>query len=275
MSAPFIDIDLSRRLERVEAQGNIDFVEARAKTDPAVRASWTSVEGTCAMFDGVESPLTQTFCLGLFEKPTEDGIARLERFFAERDAPAFHEVSPLADPATFDLLNQRDYEPFEFTSVMFQPIEDALKTLPSEPSPIEVRTVSSDEIGLWAETSARGWAADMPELGAFMRTFGETTARKASGHSFLAILDGTPIATGGLTIHDGVALFAGASTISEGRRKGAQSALVEARVRVAAEKGCALLMMCALPGSTSQRNAERRGFRIAYTRIKWRRRARR
>jgi hypothetical protein len=29
--------------------------------------------------------------------------------------------------------------------------------------------------------------------------------------------------------------------------------------------------MGALPGSGSQRNAERHGFRIAYTRIKWRR----
>jgi len=28
--------------------------------------------------------------------------------------------------------------------------------------------------------------------------------------------------------------------------------------------------MCALPGSGSQRNAERHGFRIAYTRMKWR-----
>jgi hypothetical protein len=28
-------------------------------------------------------------------------------------------------------------------------------------------------------------------------------------------------------------------------------------------------MICALPGSASQRNAEREGFRIAYTRLKW------
>jgi hypothetical protein len=29
-------------------------------------------------------------------------------------------------------------------------------------------------------------------------------------------------------------------------------------------------MMAAAPGGVSQRNAEREGFRIAYTRIKWR-----
>jgi hypothetical protein len=32
-------------------------------------------------------------------------------------------------------------------------------------------------------------------------------------------------------------------------------------------------VMAARPGSASQRNAERHGFRIAYTRLKWRRRA--
>ena len=35
------------------------------------------------------------------------------------------------------------------------------------------------------------------------------------------------------------------------------------------ESGCDLAMMVAEAGSGSQRNAERQGFRIAYTRTKW------
>ena len=66
-----------------------------------------------------------------------------------------------------------------------------------------------------------------------------------------------------------VALLTGASTIVEARRQGAQRALLYERLAVAVDAGCRLAMMCALPGSTSQRNAEREGFRIAYTRIKW------
>jgi len=85
----------------------------------------------------------------------------------------------------------------------------------------------------------------------------------------LAEQDGKPIATAGLNIHNGVALFAGASTIPEARKQGAQRALLESRLRYAAESGCDLAMMCAEPGSSSQRNAERQGFRIAYTRVKW------
>jgi GNAT superfamily N-acetyltransferase len=73
-----------------------------------------------------------------------------------------------------------------------------------------------------------------------------------------------------MSIHEGVALLAGASTVPEARGRGAQLALLDARLRYAVEHGCDLAMMCALPGSASQRNAERQGFRIAYTRIKWR-----
>jgi GNAT superfamily N-acetyltransferase len=54
------------------------------------------------------------------------------------------------------------------------------------------------------------------------------------------------------------------------RRRGLQAALLEARMRFAFEHGCDLAMMVAEAASNSQRNAERQGFRIAYTRFKWR-----
>jgi len=41
-------------------------------------------------------------------------------------------------------------------------------------------------------------------------------------------------------------------------------------MRYAFESGCDLALMVAAAGSESQRNAERKGFRIASTRMKWR-----
>jgi predicted acetyltransferase len=87
---------------------------------------------------------------------------------------------------------------------------------------------------------------------------------------FLVEKSGKIIATAGLVIHDGVALLAGASTIPADRGQGAQRAVLSARLRHAADSGCDLAMMVAEPGSASQRNAERHGFRVAYTRTKWR-----
>jgi GNAT superfamily N-acetyltransferase len=87
---------------------------------------------------------------------------------------------------------------------------------------------------------------------------------------FLAEVDGRPGAAGVLCIHDEVALFGGSATIPELRRRGLQTALLHQRMRYAFDRGCDLAMMVALPGSDSQRNAERKGLRIAYTRTKWR-----
>jgi hypothetical protein len=72
-----------------------------------------------------------------------------------------------------------------------------------------------------------------------------------------------------LFIDEDAAVLAGASTVPAGRKQGAQTALLDARLRFAAEKGCRIAVMGAVPGSQSQRNAEKNGFRIAYTRTKW------
>ena len=279
---PFSDLHLARRLERTEAQSNIDFVEARARAFPESLAQHIEVAGAHAMFDGIDSPLTQTFGLGMEQAPTAADLERLETFFKDLGAPVFHEVSPLADPNMLNLLNDRGYEPFEFTSVMFQPIAVSSIEGPGvepaagasklgNPRGLTAHVIGADENELWAQISARGWS-ESPEIGVFMLTFSRVSASKTSGHGFIAEFDGEAIAAGGLTIHAGVALLAGASTVPEGRRKGAQNALLAARLHFAVKNGCDIAMMCALPGSASQRNAERQGFRIAYTRMKWRKR---
>jgi GNAT superfamily N-acetyltransferase len=180
----------------------------------------------------------------------------------------FHEVSPLADPAIFPLLNQRGYQPCEFTTILYRWIEPGVSFAKLRNENIQVRLTTKDEVDLWAETSARGWG-EFPELADFMLKFGKVVAQRTDGLSFLAVLEDKPIATGSMSTHEGVALLAGASTIPEGRKQGAQLALLDSRLRYAAEHGCDIATMGALPGSASQRNAERQGFHIAYTRTKW------
>lgn len=264
------DLSLSRRLERTEAKSNADFVEARAAASPEVGAQWIEVAGAYAMFDGVGSPLTQTFGLGIFQPVTAADMQTLEDFFRQRQADVFHEVSPLADASALALLNERGYHPIEFTSNLYRPLRRDLQLTGAVNPKINVRVIGNNETDqeLWAQTGVKGWSLDV-EMTDLMLDLFRISARKENAPCFLAELDGVPIATGGLFLHDGVALLAGASTIPEGRKQGAQLALLEARLRYAVEQGCDLAMMGAAPGSGSQRNAERQGFRIAYTRIKW------
>jgi hypothetical protein len=268
-SVLFSDLALSRRLERAEARGNADFVEARARVCPESGACWMEAAGAFAMFDGASSPCTQTFGLGMFGPVSPADMDRIEAFFKERGAPVFHEVSPLADGALLGLLNSRGYHPIEFTSVMFRPIGPNQRAIATSNSRLCVRHIGNDDEDLFADLAVRGWEAS-DELAGFLRNIGRISAARAGGSGFIAELDGQPIASGAMHLCDRVGLLAGASTIPEGRRQGAQLALLDARLRYAAEHGCDLAMMCALPGSASQRNAERHGFRIAYTRIKWR-----
>lgn len=265
----FSDLDLSRKLERTEASANASFVESRAKISPESGVEWIEVAGTYAMFDGLESPLTQTFGLGVFEEITNAELDRIEAFFKKHNAPVFHEVSPLAGLDLVALLNERNYQPIELTSVMFQSLEiENNLNLPLNPN-LKTRVIESGEAELWARTSADGWASEAQELGDFMFNFGQISANCHGGFPFLAELDNKPISAGMLFIYNDVALLGGASTIPAGRRQGGQSALLDARLDFARKKGCKIAMMCALPGSQSQRNAEKNGFRIAYTRTKW------
>ena len=264
----FSDLALARRLERAEGWSCADFVETRAKVFPESGAQWIEVAGTYAMYDGVKSPLTQTFGLGLFETIAQPEMERIEEFYRARGASIFHEVSPMADLALLALLNERGYHPIELTSVMFRPLNRGDRLVISRNEKVRVRLANEHEQEMWAQTSAKGWS-ELTEFTDLILELAQLSAKRQIALSFLAELDGQPIATGGMTIHDGVALMAGASTIPEARNQGAQLALLESRLNYAAEQGCDLAMMCALPGSASQRNAERQGFRIAYTRIKW------
>jgi GNAT superfamily N-acetyltransferase len=267
MKYPFADLELARRLEQTEARGNAQFVEARARVFPDLGARWIKVAGACAMFDGPGSPVTQTFGLGMSEPLTAEHFDELEQFFFKRGADVFHEVCPLADPTTFALLSERGYKPIEFSNVLYRPISADLRLDASRNEKIEVRLRRDDEVDLWAATLVEGWS-EFTEVADFLRDMGQVTARSQS-LAFLAELDGKAIATGALTIAGDVALLAGASTIPSARRQGAQLALLEQRLRYAATRGCTIAMMVTLPGSGSQRNAERHGFRIAYTRTKW------
>src|SRR5262249_38191931 len=157
---------------------------------------------------------------------------KIEGFFRERGAPVFHEVSPLAEPAVFALLNERGYQPFEFTSVLFRPVQGGIPRQQARNDKVQVRQIGEGDRDLWARVAAQGWAES--NAAALIQELGQVSSRTPGMVLFLAELEGRPIATGALSLRDGVALLAGASTIPEGRRQGAQLALLEGRLRHAA-----------------------------------------
>jgi hypothetical protein len=203
----------------------------------------------------------------LHEPTTVEQLVAIETFFAERGAPTMHDVTPYAGVETIALLAARGYTPIELSTVLVQPMPDREVGA----SALRARIIDPAVDGEpWIEATIAGWSAE-PGLAEFIRTIASANIKNPAMIHYVVEDAGVAIATGSLGIQNGVALLAGACTIPSARGRGAQTLLLAQRLVDAKARGCTLTMMSASVGSTSQRNAERNGFRVAYTRTKWRR----
>jgi hypothetical protein len=70
-----------------------------------------------------------------------------------------------------------------------------------------------------------------------------------------------------MTIHSGLAILFADSVVARYRRRGLHQELIVARLADARARGCDLATASTAPGSTSQRNFERMGFQVVYTKV--------
>jgi len=88
------------------------------------------------------------------------------------------------------------------------------------------------------------------------------------GLTFVAEIDGQIVANGrwpeSSPSNKIVGLY-GAGTLNAYRGRGLQTAMLQRRMQAAAEAGCEYAVIITQGGTTSQRNAERLGFRVAYS----------
>ena len=86
---------------------------------------------------------------------------------------------------------------------------------------------------------------------------------------FVACVEGRTAACGAGLVIPEHRIFAvcGAGTLAEFRGRGLQTALLRARLAAAAEAGCEYAVVVTQGGTASQRNCERLGFRVAYSKV--------
>lgn len=166
--------------------------------------------------------------------------------------PTLHVLSHAAPPL-LPLLRTRDYT---LDHVLHVYVHD-LGTLPPSPGP-EVR--EEPDADTWAILAARGFG---PGSEAIMRW----VAHAPGVHRLVALVNGTPTGTAALSVREGVAALYGTSTIPEFRGRGAQTALLAARLHLAADLGADLASVFVTPGSGSERNVRRAGFGVAGARL--------
>lgn len=88
-------------------------------------------------------------------------------------------------------------------------------------------------------------------------------------HFYAAFVRGAPAGAAVMHVREGTASFTFAAVLPEFRRRGVHAALPAKRVQDAVKYRCKLVVSQAAYASTSFRNMERSGLRLAYTRAAW------
>jgi GNAT superfamily N-acetyltransferase len=133
---------------------------------------------------------------------------------------------------------------------------------------VSVREVCPDELGLFLDLYQDGFGlARLSE--AEKEIVGVWLERESGLRLCIARVDGAPAGVGVLYVKDGRALLADAATLPGFRGQGCHSALIRHRISQAVKEACELLTSFVAFGSTSHRNLERAGLRVAYTKAMW------
>ncbi len=121
-----------------------------------------------------------------------------------------------------------------------------------------------EEEHLWALTVGRGFL-EKDDLSPYEMQVGSAIWHMPGAHCYLAFIDGQPAAGGAMALNGGLATLFADGTVKAYRGAGSQAALIRERLRVAIAEGCDMATASTLAGSVSQRNYERAGFQVAYT----------
>ena len=262
------DKTLAVRLETAEALNQVEYAKAYNRVGLEPEAAYKKIGSGYAVFAGINSPLSQSFGMGLEGEVMDDELDELEAFFRDRGAAVNVEICNMADMIMIQKLISRGYTISEFTHVLVRPIS------PADAFDVKgdytIREAEEDEINTFSRVVAEGFVEVDSEFAqdALIEVF-KVFFRQANCTCFAAINNGAPAGGGAAFIQDGVAELGGASTLPAHRNLGIQTGLLRRRLSFGASKGCDLAMVTTLPGTTSQRNVQRQGFQIAYARTKF------
>jgi GNAT superfamily N-acetyltransferase len=260
----FVDKALARRLEAGEEMPQVHYGMLYQKLRPEIGTAVEPICGGHMIFAGVGSPVGRTTGMGFDGSATAADLDRMESFYRSHGAPAQIDVCPLTDPPLLEMLKERGYTMGELNNVLFRrlsPDEDYARRVDAQ-----IRAGRAEEADAFSAIVQRAFypqgnaPVDFSAMLAPLFQFEGAIA-------FVAEIDGQAVACGaGLIVPErGIVALFGAGTLAEFRGRGLQTALILRRMEAAAKAGCEYAVVVTQGGSPSQRNAERLGFRVAYS----------
>ncbi|MBS1721875.1 MAG: GNAT family N-acetyltransferase [Armatimonadetes bacterium] len=215
-----------------------------------------------ATFCGEGSPLTQVSLLFHRQDFDPDQLDEVDEFFRGRATNWEFNVTPFTNPRLIPAIVERGWTEVQFENLMARSLYDLSDIATND---VETRVVTGDGRDAWADIGTRGFFGD--NVPPSCQNLPSIIAGSPGTTCFLAYVDGKPAATATLSQHEATVYLGGAATLKEFRGRGAQTALLAARLRYAQANGCDLALCECTPGAQSQRNQERAGFRVVYTKM--------
>lgn len=253
-------------LELAEAEGYGEIF--RAAPDSIRRAHGVEVRdvagATCILLGAVPGQLMLNRVNGLgLRGPAGDAeLDEIDAFFRAGGTQYAIGVSPLAPPGLARRLAERGFEP----GYAWMKFRRDIEPPPDVEATLRVKEIGAEDGAAFGAIVTRGFG--LPEFAG--EWFG-ALAKRPRFHLFLAYDGDEPAGAGALFVGEGVGWLGVAATLPEHRRKGAQGALLGARIRRARELGLAALATetgehTADRPSGSYRNILRLGFEEQYLR---------
>jgi ribosomal protein S18 acetylase RimI-like enzyme len=264
----FVDRVLARRFEACEEVPQVLYARVFAKMRPEIGAAEEKICGGHMIFAGLGSPIGRATGLGLDNEFTAQDLDRVEEFYRVHKAPSQVDLCPLHDASVFEMAKERGYCIAELNNVLFRKLQPEEKFPdPVQSAGCEIRRARREEAAELGAIVERAFFPDgAPEA---YRDLLAPLYQMEGAMTFAASVEGKTVACGvGLVIPEHrVLALCGAGTAADFRRRGLQTALLNARLAAAVEAGCEYAVVVTQGGSASQRNCERLGFRVAYSKV--------
>lgn len=232
------------------------------RVEAALAASWQRYPGEWATFGPLSAVyagagLPINVALGATDgEGAAEQLPQIEAFFAAHAHPASLLAHSHAHPALTSALAERNYH---LSYLLHTYARDLSGELPAPA--FETEEVTPGE---WAEHTPHAFGPGSQEM---MRVNAGVPDVLRLGLK----VNGQWAGFGAVTVISdqggGVALLFSAATRPEYRGRGIQSALLSARLHVARERGASLAAVDVTPGSVSERNVIRAGFRLIGARL--------
>jgi GNAT superfamily N-acetyltransferase len=258
--------ELAFKLETAEASNQVEFVRSHNRLVADSQARFQKIGSGFAIFAGVDSPLTQIFGMGMDGDANVEQVIELEEFYRRENAPVNVELCHLSDIGLSRMFIERGYQISEFSNVLLRRVreDDGFEV----PTINDIREVKEDEIDRVAAVVTEGFLETQDIPASFVEIF-QVCFQQTNCTFFAAFNEHGSVGGGSVFLMEDVAIFGGASTLPAFRNRGIQTDLLKTRLSYAQSKGCNWAMVTTLPGSVSQKNVERQGFQVVYSRTKF------